>query len=153
MRVLLPAAEQPAGLHQLMARLVNRGLIMVKRAHQGVAVGAPSHQREVLANLNAGYIGRDGTERPAHLRGSLGLQIPGVQLAGAADQQQHDTIPVVRSGPRCGLEVVQFGQRQSDRARRQRADAQEVAPREAITRFHAFFALELQHGSIPCKAA
>ena len=82
MRILLSAAEQVAGLHHLMAGLVDRRRLVIDRADQRIAVGHLGHQREVLADLDAGHVGLDRLERAADVVGGVGLEVPGVELAG-----------------------------------------------------------------------
>ncbi len=83
-----------AGLHHLLAGFVNRRFFVMHRANKGVAMGLPSHAREVFADAYAGNIGGDGPEGTADGIGRVRFQIPGIELAGTAGQEEKDTIDV-----------------------------------------------------------
>ncbi len=145
MRILLPAARQVAGLHKLMACLMDRGRLVMHRPHQGIAIGHPGHERKVLADSDAGHVGPDRLERPAdRLRGGR-LQIPGIQLAGTTNQEKKDAVDVASVRGTRLLELTKIGQRQPDGTRPQGADAEEITPRQTVAEFYAFFALKLKH--------
>src|SRR5438045_4175876 len=61
-RVLDAAGEQPAGLHHLVAGVVDGRRRVVDAADQGVLVGVPGHLREDLRNLDPGHVGADRLE-------------------------------------------------------------------------------------------
>src|SRR5947209_11343157 len=86
------AAEQPAGLHQLMSRFVNRRLVMMDGAHHGEAIRPLRQSREVLADLDAGCAGVNGAERPAHFGRRCRLEIERVEMAGTADEKEEDAV-------------------------------------------------------------
>src|SRR5439155_22852430 len=120
---------------------------MAQGAHDGVPIGAPGHEREVLADLDAGHIGRDGTEGTADVRGSIGLQVPGIKLTRTTDEEELDT--GLLAPARRGTELLQsgkFGQAQPDR---QTADPEEVSPGEAIAEADAAVPFKAQHGNRP----
>ena len=115
MRVFLAAAEEAAGLHHLAAGFVDRRRLVVDRAQDRVAVGRLGHEREMLADFDAGHVGLDRPERPADVVGGVGLEVPGVELAGTADEEEEDAVDVLRL-----LGRVEVGQRQGDGAGRGR---------------------------------
>ena len=49
-----------------------------------------AEQREMLADRHARHAGRDGAKRPANGVGSVGLGVPGVELARPAPQKDQD---------------------------------------------------------------
>ncbi len=59
-------------------------LFMVQRTHNGEAIRHLGHQREMLANIDSGNGCAYGPEWAADVAGSIRLQIPGVELTGAA---------------------------------------------------------------------
>src|SRR5262249_25780602 len=102
------AAEEPAGLHQLMAGLMNRSGVVVYGAHQSIAIGHLSHERETLSDGNTGNIRANRPERPADRLGCLGLQVPGVELAGTSNEKQQDAIDIATPGA-TGVKPAQIG--------------------------------------------
>src|SRR5262249_21958775 len=115
-------------------------------ANYGIAVRPAGHLWEVLADVDARDIGADRLKRPANRVGCVRLQIPRIQLAGAAHEEQEDAAEFARrSGS--ALEGAEVGQRQAHAARTQGPDAQEVAPCQTVAHPHTLLALELQHGS------
>src|SRR6266516_1252483 len=95
MRIFLAFLEQPAGLQELMTRLMNRGGFVVDRAENRIPVGHPGHERKMLTDLDARNIGGDGPKGPPHLIRGLPLRIPSVQLAWSANQEKDDAIDVL----------------------------------------------------------
>src|SRR5687768_9800548 len=93
-RLLLAESEQPAGLHELVAGLVDRRRLVMDRADDGVAMRELSHAREELADVNAGHSGGDRPERAAYVAGRVRFGVPGVELARAADEEQEDQVDV-----------------------------------------------------------
>ena len=93
-RILDAALKQPAGLHHLVAGIVNRGGCVIDAADDGVFVGLLRHARKILGDLDARNIGLDGIVRPADLDGGVGLHVPGVELGWPADQEQHDAVRI-----------------------------------------------------------
>jgi hypothetical protein len=91
--------KQAASLHDVVARVVDSGTVVVhgtdKREFVGVAGGA----REDLGDLDAGNVGLDGPERAADFAGRGGLHVEGVQLRRTAHHHQHD------AGGVCLLEI------------------------------------------------
>src|SRR5205807_515729 len=66
------AGEEPAGLHHLMAGVVDRGGGVVDGADQGELVGQAGQAREDFADLHARNAGGDGPEGAADLGGGIG---------------------------------------------------------------------------------
>ena len=115
-RMFDAAGEEPAGLHHLMAGVVNGGGGVVTAADERILVGVFGHLREDFADLHSGHVGVDGLERPTYLIRRLGLRIPGIDLTGAAHQEEHDGVDVVvldRSGRFLSQKA---GQRQAERS-------------------------------------
>src|SRR5262244_2275835 len=79
-----------AGLQQLMTCLVNRRLFMMDRTQDRVPVGPFGHEREVLANLDAGYVGSNRLEWSADGVRGCRLGVPGIELARAANEEKLD---------------------------------------------------------------
>src|SRR5262249_28252268 len=94
-RILLTAAEEMAGLHHLLAGLVDRRFLVMDRANDGVVLGAPGHEREMLADLDAGHVGLNRSKRTANHVGSGRFQVPGVELTGPTDEEEKDTVDVL----------------------------------------------------------
>src|SRR5262245_34035191 len=148
MRVLLAAAEQVAGLHQLVASLVNRRRLVVDGTDQGELVGALGHEGEMFAELHAGDVGVDRPKGAADVLGRPGLQVPGVKVTGGADEKEDDTVEVAVRPPG-RPEAREVGERQPDGAGAERAHAEEIAPGQAVTEADTLFALQVQHGGPP----
>ena len=92
--------REVAGEHVVVGRAVV-GVVMAERADQRELVHLPGRARQVLADLDAGHVGGDGLELAAKLGGRVGLQVPGVDGAQAAVQEQEDQRDIARaSGPR-----------------------------------------------------
>src|SRR5262249_10217916 len=133
-RMLDPAAEQPAGLHHLVAGVVDRRGRVVDAANQRELVGVRGHLGEDFGDSYARYIGVNGLERPAYLFGRVGLGVEGVYMAGAADEEQHDAIDVGVLDSAGGLAGEKAGQRQAERG--DRPSMEEVTPGQAVTKGH-----------------
>src|SRR5262249_20894285 len=90
-----------------------------------------------------------GADRPEGAADGIGggrLQVPGVELARAADEEEEDAVDVAAV---CGPHAVQVGQGQADGAGAEAAHAQEVPPRQAVTEAGAPGAVEAQHDPSP----
>ena len=86
MRVLDAAGEQPAGLHHLVAGVVDGRRRVVDGADQRELVGVLGHLREDLGDLRCpGTLVVIGWNGPRTSAGAFGLRVPGVDVAGAAD--------------------------------------------------------------------
>ena len=59
-------------------------------AHDREFVRDPRTTRQMLAELQPWHTGRDRLEVTANLGGSIGLQVPGIQVARPAIQEEHD---------------------------------------------------------------
>ena len=94
MRVLDPPREQPAGLHHLMARVVDRRRRVIDGT--GPATTCPSSSRAWGRSRGSGppapWSRSAGTGRGS--LGSVRLHVPGVELGWPADQEQQDAIDV-----------------------------------------------------------
>ena len=135
-----PDRRPPSG--RLVARMPSRmardGVVPVLGAHHGpddrIPVGELGHARQVLADANAGDRGGDGAKLAPDLRRRLLLQVEHVLMRRPPGQEDHDHRLVAAPGaavPGGLLRMEQLGQRQP--AHPQRANAQEVATRNAIT--------------------
>src|SRR5437667_378060 len=89
-----------------------------------------SHAREDFADLHAGDVGRRRSEWAAYLRGGAGLGVPGVDMARAADQEQHDAVDVAVGRLALRLSGIVIAERQAQRG--DRAGVQKVAARHAV---------------------
>ncbi len=109
---------------------------------------ALGHKRKVLANLDSGHVGLDGPEGTANRVGSVGLEVPGIELTGPADQEQEDTVDVA-AGLAGGARQV--GQRQADSAGAGRSHPEKIAPVQPVAKAHALLAVKVQHARIPSR--
>ena len=94
-RMLDAALEEAAGLHHLMAGVVDGGGRVIHAADERELVRVLGHAREVLGDLDARDVGLDGLVRAADLGRSVRLHVPGVELGRPADQEQHDAVDVL----------------------------------------------------------
>ena len=79
----------------------------------------------MFADVDAGDVRADRPEGAADVRRGDGFQVPGVELAGAADEEEQDTVDVAGRGLRLGPEEV--GQRQAHGPGAEGAGAEEIA--------------------------
>ena len=63
---------------------------VVHAANNAEPVHLPGQQRQVLAKANAGNRGIDPLERPPDLRRGIRFHVPGIQVAGATIEKQHN---------------------------------------------------------------
>src|SRR5262249_17507538 len=96
--------------------------------------GQLGHQGQVLADVDAGYVGRNRLERPFDISRSVRLEVPGIEVARRADQEQHDAVldlglRFVDGAGR--LQPEEVGQVQAHEACS--AHLEEASPREAAT--------------------
>ena len=84
--------EVVAGHHPPLAVLVRRSSLVMQAANQRDLVHHASHQRKVLADLNAGDVGVDRLELPPNLGRSFRLHVPGIVLTRRADQKNGDAV-------------------------------------------------------------
>ena len=61
-----------------------------QRPHYGHMVGHPGTAGQMLAPFDAGGRGRDGLELAAVLDRRQGFHVPRIQLAGTAEEKNHD---------------------------------------------------------------
>jgi hypothetical protein len=141
MGTFLAVSEQMARLHHLLAGFMDRRFLVMDRANESIVLRPLGHSWKVLADPDAGYVGRDRPERPADGVRSVGLQIPGIELAGSANKKEEDTVDIL-----AGVSGVQIGQRQTDGPGAESADAQKVTPRQAVTGLCSLAAFKLHHG-------
>jgi hypothetical protein len=92
--------------------------------------------RQVLANLDAAYIGVDRLELAAELGGRVGLEVPGVHRAETAMEENEDERnvrwPLALLGG-AGLPLEQLRQREAETEQAGGSQSQEVAAGEAVT--------------------
>ena len=86
--------QRPPRLHPLLSRFVLRVLV-IEGTDEGKPVRLPGHAREQLRDPDARDVRRYGLVGPADLGRSLRLDVPGVQLRGAADEQEKDAARLV----------------------------------------------------------
>ena len=101
------------------------------------------HLGEDIGDADAFDIGPAGFERPAYLRRGVGLGIPGINLARAADEEEHDAVDVVIGRSRGGLQTVELWQREAKQA--QRPGMEEVPPGEDIAEGSSSRGIETEH--------
>src|SRR5262249_31068771 len=102
--------------------------------------------REVLADLHARHIGANGAERAADIVGSVRLEVPGVKVAWGANEEEEDAVDVAAAAVGAGLRLAeQVGQAEAKCSAGQGANAQKVAPCQAVAELDATFRLEGQH--------
>ena len=149
--MLDPAGEQPAGLHHLVARVVDRRRRVIDRADQRHLVHHRRQPGEDLRDLDARHLGRDRPERPADLLGGIGLHVPGVELRRPADQEQQDAIDVaiLRDRPR-GRQRLH--RRQPQPQRRQRPGVEEIPAGQAVAEMDRLLGVDSEHGATSRKA-
>src|SRR5262249_46320902 len=128
-RVVAERRAEAAAQHPIGRRLV---VVVVVRpgAHQGYFVHAAGHVRQQLADLQAGDVAVDLLVLAADLGRSLGLGVEAVVVRQpAAEEDEDDRLrPVL---PRRGQRLSSQQGRQPQRP--DGADAEEVAPRDAVT--------------------
>ena len=117
-----------------MAGVVHRrGGVIARCARARTCPRCFAVQREDLGDLDAGGVGLDRLERPADFARRVGLHVPGVELAGRAEIEDHDAgalvLRLVRRRP-CACRASNCGSDNPMRA--ERADLQEVAARDAV---------------------
>ena len=102
MRAFEPAAEQPPGLHHLMARVVDGRGGVINAADIRDLVAVSRHSRKHFRNRDSRRPASRSLERPADFGGGVGLHVPGVELAGSAQVEDHDAVDVLvcRQRPR-----------------------------------------------------
>src|SRR5262249_1501076 len=83
----------------------------------------------------------------ADLRRRVGLGVPRVELAGAADEEEHDAIDVGIGRRRGGLPGEETGEGQSERS--QGAGVQEIAAGENVPKRDGGGGVESEHASVP----
>ena len=84
------------GLHHHVRLVI--ALPAIDRADERELIEHRRLLRQILANVDAGQLGRDVLERPANLARHRGLHVPGVDVRWAArhPQQNHRLVPRVR---------------------------------------------------------
>ena len=102
-------------------------------------------QRENFGDLNVRIVRADGLERPANFGRRIRLHVPGIDLAGRAQIENHDARTFIVSLWRRahGLECRELCQRQPDGA--ERADLEEIAARDAVASRDRTVAGEFEH--------
>jgi hypothetical protein len=112
------------------------GIVVAERADEREFIHLPGAARHVLANLNAGNIGIDGTKFAAEFSGGVGLHVPAIDRAKAAVKEEEDEghIPRRRAlGAGGRLQPKQFRERQRHAEEASRPGAKEIAAMEAVT--------------------
>ena len=144
MRVFYAALEEAAGLHHLMAGIVDRGGGVIDAADDRVFVGVLRHAREIFGNFDARDIGLDGLVGAADLDRGVGLHVEGVELGRAAHEEQHDAVGVffgVDGAEGLGGEKVVEAEAEHGEG----AGVEEIAAAEAIAEFHRFVRIQTKH--------
>ena len=118
------------GQQHVRRRLMSR-VGMRHRTEDRQPVDHPRRIGQMFRNLIAGDRARNGIERAAEFGRSLGLEIPHVEMAGAAPlpQQDHAEIFALR---RIGLGGEPHPIGQSEAAERQGTDLEQIATRDSV---------------------
>ena len=145
-RVFDAALKEPAGLHHLMARVVDSRGRVVHRAHQGKLVGVTGHAGEQFRNLNPVSVRRNRLVRAADFGRRVGLHVPRVDLAGRPHQEKEDTVDILfRADGAVSLQPHQVRHAQTEQG--ERAGVEKVAPSQAITKMNGLVRVESKHGT------
>ena len=125
---------------------MNGGGSVIERPHQRPLVGVPRHTGEDFGNLDAGNIRLDRFVRAANFRRSVGLHVPGIELARSANEEEHDHVDValVVVDRALRFERQEVGQAEAQHAGR--TGVQEIAAAEAVTEADGFVVIESKHG-------
>src|SRR5262249_40715275 len=123
---------------------------MVDTPNQRVFVSVPGHPREYLADPHFGNTGGDRVEWTTNFRRSFRFRIPGVDLAWAAYQEQHNAINIALTRLAFRFLSVVAGQGQAER--RDSAGVQKVPPREAVAESCGSLGIETQHDKSSSRA-
>src|SRR5579883_1052833 len=142
-------SEQSTSLHHLVASVVHRRGGVIDAAHKRELIRVFCHLWEDLADLDPVNGGLDWLERPADFCGRFGLHVPGVELTGPADKEQHDAVHVGVFGIGCGFRAAELGERQTQRSNR--SSMQEIAPSKAITESGGALSIQPDHSTAPGK--
>ena len=140
-RMFDAAGEESAGLHHLMAGVVNGRRRVIYAANDAEFVGVFGRLGEDLGDLHPGDFGADGLEWPSHFGRGIRLRIERIQLARAADQKEHNAIYVRLGIGRGGAH------RRSERQAewRERPRVQEIAAGESIAKRNRFRSIKADH--------
>ena len=145
MRILDAALKEPAGLHHLMPGIVDGCGGVIDGTEHGELVGIPRHARENFRNLHARHVGRERLVGAADFRRRFRLHVPGIQLAGRAQQEDENTVDVfvgLDRSFRLPAEVIG----QAHPQQRQRAGMKKIAPPQAVAKFYRLFRIKPKHG-------
>ena len=142
--------ELVAGHHPPLAVFVAGPGLVMQAANQSDLVHHASHQREVLADLNARHVGVDRRELASNLRGCFRLHVPRINLPRRPDQKDRDAVPnfllsLINRPAR--FERHPRRQRQANHPRR--PGLQKAAPSRSVTITERnFFIADMKHGSL-----
>ena len=123
-----------AGQHVVVGGAVV-GVVMAEGADEGDLVHLPGHARQMFADADAGDVGVDGVEIAAELDRGVRLEVPRVDGAEAAVQEEEDERDIFRrltglGG--AGAPGQQFRQRQAEAEDAGGPQTQEIAAGDAV---------------------
>src|SRR5262245_28170928 len=98
-----------------MAGVMNGGSCVIAAVNEGHLLTLCRHAREDFADLNPGNVGLDRFIRAATLRRGYRLDAPGIEVDGAAEQENHATVHVFSLTDRTqSLEAEKLRKRQAE---------------------------------------
>ena len=148
MRGVDAAGEKPAGLHHLMASIVDCGSGVITGADEREFVGEFGVERKDFRYLNVGIVGFDRLEGPADFGRRIRLHVESIDLAGCAEIEDQDAGFIVLTGSRSAerLERREFRKAQAEGS--ERADLEEVAAGDAVASGDRASSSYFKHGFV-----
>ncbi len=105
------------------------------------------HLGKDFRDFHAGRLGGNRLERPTNLGRRLGLGVPGIKLAGAANQDNHDAVDVLVL--LLGGRLQAHPSRQSQTQPRQRPRMEKRPAIDLVAQVNGPIGIQSQHGNIP----
>ncbi len=152
MRVFHASLEEAAGLHHLVAGIVDRGGRMIHTANDRVFVGVLGHAGKVLGNFDAGNVGLDGLIGAANLDRGIGLHVPGVELRRPADQEEHDAVGIFPGiDGALGFQGEHVVEPEAEHG--EGAGMEKIPAAQAIAKFYGFVGIQPKHPDAPLRGS
>src|SRR5262249_24724824 len=121
------ALKQAAGLHHLVAGVVQGGGGVITAVNERHLVALRRHAREDLTDLDPGNVGLNRLVRAANFGRGSRLHVPRIEMAWTAEQKEHDAVHILSQIYRAlRLEAEKLRQGQTERV--QSARAQKIPP-------------------------
>jgi hypothetical protein len=128
------AGEKSSRLEHLVPGIVDRRGRVITTAHQREFIRELRVQRENLGNLDIGIVRADRFEGTANLTRRIRLHVPGIELAGRTEIENHDdrllVIPFCDRTERLQRRVFRHGEPNGP----QRSNLQKIPARQAVAR-------------------